>query len=84
VVEGEKANGHWQVGWNGKDKPILGLPPTTIRTQWGPGDRVRVVLPDADVDGSVRFWVVYGQAYEGNEYKNPKVYVKEGDGYIVP
>ena len=83
VVPEEKANGHWQTGVNANGKPILGLPPIGTRLQWGPGERVQVILPDADVDGSLKFWVVYGKSYAGNAYNNPKVYVKEGDGTIV-
>ncbi len=83
VVDGEKANGHWQVGVNAKGKPVLGLPPVNERMQWLPGQLVQVHLPEADVDGPTKFWVVEGKAYKGNKFNNPQVYVKAGDGELI-
>jgi len=83
VGAGEKANGHWQVGVNDKGKPILGLPPASERMQWVSGQLVKVHLPDVDVDGPTKFWLVYGKAYTGNKFDNPRVYVKEGDGELI-
>lgn len=79
---GEKANGHWQVGWNGVHKPMLAIKDNANgdpEKQWKDGQIFQVYTPDADVDGSTKFYKVYGVVYTGNEFGNNACYVKEPD-----